>query len=149
AVLGSAEAAAFLAPKPVTFIFGVGKATQARLARDGYRTLADLQKAEPSNLMRRFGTEGLRLARLAHGVDTRPVRADRETKSVSAETTFEEDVAAFRQLEQDLWRLCERVSAPPHANDRWASSVTLKLETADIPTPPPARVLHAPPTPPA
>src|SRR5262249_30692824 len=144
AVLGSAEAAAFLAPKPVTFIFGVGKATQARLARDGYRTLADLQKAEPSNLMRRFGTEGLRLARLAHGVDTRPVRADRETKSVSAEAAIEEDVAAFRQLEQDLWRLCERVSARLKAKDLCGSTVTLKLKTADFRIRTRARGLHAP-----
>src|SRR3954465_5174427 len=54
AVLGSSEAPAFLAGQPVTFIFGVGKATQARLARDGYRTLADLQRADQAELMRRF-----------------------------------------------------------------------------------------------
>src|SRR5919198_3450710 len=58
AVLGAAEAAAFLASNPVTTIFGVGKATQARLARDGYRTLADLQRAEEAELMRRYGSEG-------------------------------------------------------------------------------------------
>src|SRR5215217_1258843 len=132
AVLGSAEAAAFLAPRPVTFIFGVGNATQTRLARDGYRVLADLQRASQAELMRRYGTEGLRLWRLARGIDARSVRADREAKSVSAETTFETDIAAFRQLEQRLWSLCERVSARLKAKDLSGSTVTLKLKSADF-----------------
>ncbi|MFL5065098.1 MAG: DNA polymerase IV, partial [Xanthobacteraceae bacterium] len=132
AVLGSAEAAAFLAPRPVTFIFGVGNATQTRLARDGYRVLADLQRASQAELMRRYGTEGLRLWRLARGIDARSVRADREAKSVSAETTFEIDIAAFRQLEQRLWSLCERVSARLKAKDLSGSTVTLKLKSADF-----------------
>src|SRR5262245_37777684 len=60
AVLGQAEAADFLAPKPVTFIWGVGKATQARLARDGFTTIAHLAAASEAELMRRYGAEGLR-----------------------------------------------------------------------------------------
>ena len=88
-VLSRAEAADFLAPRPVTFIWGVGKAMGATLAREGFRTIADLQRASESDLMRKFGNEGLRLARLSRGIDAREVSADRETKSVSAETTFE------------------------------------------------------------
>jgi DNA polymerase-4 len=144
AVLGGAEAAAFLAPKPVTFIFGVGKATQARLARDGYRILADLQRADETVLMRRYGTEGLRLARLARGIDVRPVRADREAKSISAETTFEEDTAAFRQLERLLWELSERVSDRLKARALAGATVTLKLKTADFRIRTRARGLGAP-----
>ena len=111
AVLGAGEAAAFLAPKPVTLIFGVGKMAQQRLARDGLRTIGDLQRADERELMRRYGSEGARLARLAHGLDDRPVNADRETKSISAETTFDQDIADFRPLELRLWRLSEKVSA--------------------------------------
>jgi len=144
AVLGSAEAAAFLAPKPVTFIFGVGQATQARLARDGYRILADLQRAQPADLMRRYGSEGLRLARLAHGVDDREVRPDREAKSISAETTFDEDIAAFRQLERRLWALSERVSARLKARGLAGATVTLKLKSADFRIRTRARGLGAP-----
>src|SRR4029077_17156738 len=55
AVLGPAEAAAFLAGKPVTLIYGVGKVAAARLAKDGFRMIADLQKAEERDLMRRYG----------------------------------------------------------------------------------------------
>src|SRR5262249_30133608 len=124
--------------------FGVGKATQARLARDGYRTLADLQAASQADLMRRYGSEGLRLSRLARGIDMRPVRADREAKSVSAETTFDADIAAFRSLERHLWALCERVSARLKAQELSGSTVTLKLKSADFRIRTRTRALSAP-----
>jgi DNA polymerase-4 len=132
AVLGAAEAAQFLAPKPVTLIFGVGKMAQQRFARDGVRTIGDLQRIDRIELMRRYGAEGTRLARLAHGLDDRPVNADREAKSISAETTFDRDVADFRPLELRLWRLTEKVSARLKAGALAGSTVTLKLKTADF-----------------
>jgi DNA polymerase IV len=132
AVLGQAEAAAFLAAKPVTFIFGVGKASQTRLARDGLRTIADLQRADENDLLRRYGGEGARLWRLARGLDERPVIATRETKSVSAETTFDRDVADFRPLERHLWALTEEVSARLKAKKLAGGTVTVKLKTADF-----------------
>ena len=132
AVLGSSEAAAFLAPKPVSLIFGVGRVAQQRLARDGLRTIGDLQRAGESELMRRYGAEGARLARLARGLDERKVNADREVKSISAETTFDQDIGDFRPLELRLWRLTERVSARLKANMLAGSTVTLKLKTADF-----------------
>jgi DNA polymerase-4 len=132
AILGAAEAAAFLAPKPVGFIFGVGKATQARLARDGFRLIADLQRAPEIELMRRYGDEGRRLARLAKGVDARTVSPLRETKSMSSETTFERDIASFRPLERTLWTLAEEVSDRLKARNLAGATVTLKLKTADF-----------------
>ncbi|MGH6770292.1 MAG: DNA polymerase IV [Xanthobacteraceae bacterium] len=134
AVLGRTEAAAFLAPRPVTQIFGVGNAAQARLARDGLSTVGDLQKLGRIELIRRYGAEGARLYRLAHGLDDRPVRSDRETKSVSAETTFDQDIAGFRDLELRLWRLSERVSARLKDKKLGGTTVTLKLKTADFRT---------------
>ena len=132
AVLGVREAQAFLAPKPVGFIFGVGKASAARLARDGFRRIADLQKTSEIELVRRYGEEGRRLARLARGIDQRKVSADRETKSVSAETTFERDISDFRALERILWGLTEEVSARLKGKELAGSTVTLKLKTADF-----------------
>jgi DNA polymerase IV len=132
AVLGRAEAAAFLAPKPVGFIYGVGAVSAAKLAADGYRLIADLQRADARELMRRYGEEGARLARLAHGIDARSVDPARETKSISAETTFERDVGEFRPLEQTLWNLTEKVSARLKANALAGSTVTLKLKSADF-----------------
>ena len=132
AVLGAAEAAAFLAPQPVTQIFGVGKAAEKRLASDGLRTVGDLARLGEMALTRRYGAEGARLSRLARGIDDRPVKSERETKSVSAETTFERDLASFRPLELRLWRLAERVSARLKAQDLAGRTVTLKLKTADF-----------------
>jgi len=132
AVLGAAEAATFLAPKPVTLIFGVGKVAQQRLARDGLRTIGDLQRAGERELTRRYGAEGARLARLARGLDERKVSADRETKSISAETTFDQDIADFRRLELRLWHLCEKASARLKSNELAGGTVTLKLKTSDF-----------------
>src|SRR5215469_7937906 len=132
AVIGGAEAAAFLAPRPVTQIFGVGKVAQARLAADGYRTVGDLQRAGEADLVRRYGAEGARLARLARGLDDRPVKTEREAKSISAETTFEHDIGELRALELRLWRLCEKVSARLKAGGLAGSTVTLKLKSANF-----------------
>jgi DNA polymerase-4 len=132
AVLAPAEAAAFLAPKPVGFIYGVGAVSAAKLANDGYRLIADLQRADERDLMRRYGEEGLRLARLSRGIDERRVDPERETKSVSAETTFDRDIGDFRPLEQHLWHLCEKVSSRLKAQGLAGSTVTLKLKSADF-----------------
>jgi DNA polymerase-4 len=132
AVLGQAEAPAFLAEKPVGFIYGVGAVSAARLANDGFRRVADLQRADEMDLMRRYGEEGARLWRLARGLDTREVDPERETKSVSSETTFNSDISAFRPLEQTLWELTEKVSARLKAQGLAGSTVTLKLKSADF-----------------
>jgi DNA polymerase-4 len=144
AVLGQDEAAAFLAPKPVGFIYGVGAVSAAKLAANGYRLIADLQRAEEAELMRRYGEEGSRLWRLARGLDARHVDAERDTKSVSAETTFNQDISEFRPLEQHLWNLTERVSARLKASHLAGSTVTLKLKSADFKTRTRARALGAP-----
>jgi len=132
AVLGEDEAVAFLAEKPVGFIFGVGAVSAAKLAADGYRLIGDLQRAEERELMRRYGEEGARLWRLARGIDARIVDPERETKSISAETTFERDIGELRPLEQTLWELTEKVSRRLKAAALAGSTVTLKLKSADF-----------------
>ncbi len=130
--------------KPVGFIYGVGAVSAAKLAADGYRTIADLQRADEQDLMRRYGEEGARLWRLARGIDARKVDPARETKSISAETTFDTDIAAFRPLEQTLWALTEKVSARLKASALAGSTVTLKLRSADFKIRTRAQSLSAP-----
>lgn len=144
AVLGATEAVSFLASKPVGFIYGVGAVSAAKLAADGFRSIADLQRADEHDLMRRYGDEGLRLWRLARGIDGRSVNPERDTKSISAETTFNHDIGEFRPLEQYLWDLTERVSARLKANALAGSTVTLKLKSADFKIRTRARALGAP-----
>ena len=144
AVLGATEAVSFLASKPVGFIYGVGAVSAAKLAADGFRSIADLQRADERDLMRRYGDEGLRLWRLARGIDGRSVNPERDTKSISAETTFNHAIGEFRPLEQYLWELTERVSARLKANALAGSTVTLKLKSADFKIRTRARALGAP-----
>ena len=144
AVLGATEVVSFLASKPVGFIYGVGAVSAAKLAADGFRTIADLQRADEHDLMRRYGEEGLRLWRLARGIDERSVNPERDTKSISAETTFNHDIGEFRPLEQYLWDLTERVSARLKANALAGSTVTLKLKSTDFKIRTRARALGAP-----
>jgi len=132
AVLGQAEATAFLADKPVSLIYGVGKVAAQRLTKDGIRLIADLQRTDERELMRRYGGEGQRLARLARGIDARPVDPVHERKSVSAENTFERDIASFRPLEKRLWAAAEEVSDRLKEKHLAGSTVTLKLKTADF-----------------
>ena len=121
-----------LAEKPVGFIFGVGPATQERLANRGFRTIADLQRADEIELMKQFSVEGRRLWRLARGIDDRAVVPDRGAKTISAETTFETDIRDFATLEKILWRLCEKTSSRLKSSELAGTTVTLKLKTADF-----------------
>jgi DNA polymerase-4 len=132
AVIGQAEAARFLADKPVSIIFGVGKVAAQRFAKDGFHKISDLQRAHEHDLMRRYGAEGQRLWRLARGIDAREVDPIRERKSVSAENTFDRDIASFRPLEKRLWAAAEEVSERLKEKRLCGSTVTLKLKTADF-----------------
>jgi DNA polymerase-4 len=144
AALGQHEARAMLADKPVGFIFGVGPATQERLIQRGFRTIADLQRADENELMKQFGTEGRRLWRLARGIDDRQVVPDRGAKTISSETTFENDIRDFATLEKTLWRLSEKVSSRLKHSDFAGSTITLKLKTADFRQRTRSQSIHAP-----
>jgi DNA polymerase-4 len=132
AALDQEEARNLLADKPVGFIFGVGPATQERLARNGFRKIADLQRADEIELMKQFPSDGRRLWRLARGIDDRKVVADRGAKTISSETTFETDIRDFATLERLLWRLSEKVSSRLKNASLAGSTITLKLKTADF-----------------
>jgi DNA polymerase-4 len=132
AALDQEEALSLLADKPVGFIFGVGPATQERLANRGFRTIADLQRADEIELMKQFPSDGRRLWRLARGIDERKVVADRGAKTISSETTFETDIRDFATLEKLLWRLSEKVSSRLKNASLAGSTITLKLKTADF-----------------
>jgi DNA polymerase IV len=144
AVLDQQEACAMLADKPVGFIFGVGPATQERLLQRGFRTIADLQRADEIELMKQFSSEGRRLWRLARGIDDRRVVADRGAKTISNETTFETDIRDFVTLEKTLWRLSEKVSSRLKSSNLAGGTVTLKLKTADFRQRTRSQSIHAP-----
>ncbi|MBO9587987.1 DNA polymerase IV [Devosia sp.] len=130
AVIGAAETLSFLAPKPISLIFGVGKVFSETLKKDGYHTIGQLQDADPIQLMHLYGESGARLARLSRGEDSRRVSIDGEMKTVSSETTFNSDLATLEELSTELLHCCERLSERLKSKNIVGDTVTLKLKTA-------------------
>ena len=126
------EAQAFLAPRPVRILPGVGPAMAASLEKAGFATVGDLARADPKDLAQRYGAQGLRLSALAHGRDSRPVNPGEARKGISAETTFNEDLSALGDLEDVLALLSEKVGRQARASGLAGRVVTLKLRTADF-----------------
>jgi len=128
AVIGKAETLAFLAPRPVRTIWGVGKAFEQRLASDGIGRIGDLQGRELHALASAYGAMGHHVWHLARGIDNRKVEPNGEAKSVSGETTFNTDIADLAALERALWALCETVSRRLKRAGVAGRTVTLKLK---------------------
>ncbi|MBW6420364.1 DNA polymerase IV [Rhizobium sp. XQZ8] len=131
-VIGQEEALEFLAARPVTTIWGVGKAFNATLEADGIRTIGQLQTMEEGDLMRRYGSMGQRLYRLSRGMDDREVHPNEAAKSVSAETTFFDDISRHDDLVPILRRLSEKVSTRLKKHGIAGNTVVLKMKTADF-----------------
>ncbi len=134
AVIGKAETKEFLARQPVTKIWGVGKTMATKLQADGIATIGQLQTMNQGVLVKKYGELGLRLGRLSQGDDRRSVKPQRETKSVSSETTFNTDLTDLSALEDHLWRLSEKVSARMKHKDLEGRVITLKLKSHDFKT---------------
>ena len=131
-IIGRAETEAFLRPKPVRIIWGVGTAAQASLEKAGIRTINDLLRWDRTDLTARFGSMGDRLWHLARGLDTRRVNRDEKLKSISKETTFFEDTSDSDLLDGHLWRLAEQVADRAKAKALSGKTVTLKLTRSDF-----------------
>ncbi|MCB1749349.1 MAG: DNA polymerase IV [Gammaproteobacteria bacterium] len=121
----------FLEPLPVRKLPGVGKATQAALEVLGITTVAELRARPREELVARFGKFGRRLYNLARGIDDNPVHARQERKSLSAETTFEDDrpLEALGEVADELARKVWNALDP---RGREPQTVYLKLRTADF-----------------
>ena len=130
AVIGAAEAAGLLAPEPVRLLPGIGPALAKKLETMGMTRLGHLQALSEREAFRKLGDDGPALVRRARGEDSRRVDPTRETKSVSAETTFDTDLSDVPNLERHLWRLSEKLAKRLKENDLAAGGVVLKLKTA-------------------
>src|SRR5262249_14186102 len=128
-VIGRAEAVGFLAPRPASSIWGVGKVFAATLAKDGIRTIGDIAALDEAVLFERYGGSGQRLYRLARGIDERRVDPLGDRKSISSETTFDADISDVEQLRKILWRQAERVAERCKKSGVAGRTVALKLKT--------------------
>ena len=126
---------ATLLPLPVERVWGVGPATAARLRAMNLRTFADLRRADPAALAARFGAdEADRYRRLSFGLDDRPVRTDREAKSVGHERTFGADVVDADVLRSVLLGQAEDVAARLRRAAVTCRTVTVKIRSAEFRT---------------
>ena len=131
-VIGRAEARSFLAPQPVTLLWGVGPAMQRRLAKDGIDRIGQLACLGEDEMVKRYGRIGRRLWTCARGEDDRPVDPGREAKSVSSEITLDTDIADADELRPILWQLAQTVARRMKKAGVLGRGVTLKLKTADF-----------------
>ena len=137
--------AEFLAPLAVSRLWGAGPKAQEGLRTLGCRTIGDVAALDPGALARRFGeATGVHFSRLARGLDDRPVRPERERKSLGKETTFDEDVSDRELAERTLLGLCERVAASLRKRDLAGVTVTVKLRFEGFETHTRQRTLAAP-----
>jgi DNA polymerase IV len=128
-LLTQSEGCATLAWLPVERLWGVGAASARRLNAKGFHNISDLQKLDDIAAYKILGDDGVRLVRLSRGEDTRSVNPNQLRKSISAETTFNDDHAALTQLEPRMRDCAERVGRTLRAKSLLAKRVTLKLKT--------------------
>ncbi|MES1202118.1 MAG: DNA polymerase IV [Pseudomonadota bacterium] len=127
-VIGRAEALEFLAPRPVATLPGVGPAAAKALERENLRRIGDIRAVGLQRMRAIYGDWGAHLFALSMAEDDRRVDPDGERKSISAETTFFEDIDDIEALEDILWPLCEKVATRCRAGDVAGRTLTLKLK---------------------
>jgi len=132
ALIGKAETTSFLQGKPVGMLWGVGPAMQQKLAQDGIRKIDDLLRYTAKNLADSYGSMGLRLYDLSRGQDARKISGATTVKSISSETTFNEDTADINVLDGYLWRLSVDAADRAKAKGMAGRVVVLKLKTSDF-----------------
>ena len=133
-VVPPGQEATFLAPLPCEELWGVGPKTATRLHELGMATIGDIARWPEAELVGRFGKNGHDLSVHAKGIDQRPIETQRETKSISQETTFTRDVRDGEQLRRLLSEQAESVGQELTRKHLIAATVKLKLRWSDFTT---------------
>lgn len=133
-VIKHEEAGSFIAPLPVTKIFGIGMAAQRLLQQYGVVTIGDLAAADKYVLQRVFGKNGEKVRRLALGEDDRPVVPETAPKSIGRETTFEYDLKDFEECKRALLTLSGQTGFRLRNKGYSGHTVTIKVKFADFKT---------------
>ncbi|MYE06018.1 MAG: DNA polymerase IV [Chloroflexi bacterium] len=136
--------AEFLAPLPISDLWGVGPKTADRLRSAGIETIGDLAEQPMPWLLDRFGSRGEWFWQLARGLDDRGVSVERETKSISSETTFVEDIGSESRLAAVVSEQANSVAGRLKEHGFRARTVQIKLRLSDFTTFTRQRTLSAP-----
>lgn len=133
-VVGKNSVETYLAPLPVTRLWGVGKAAEKTLSKLNVFTIGDLQKLPVSTLETQFGRWGTRLWQLSRGIDSRKVVPDHTAKSISNERTFRNDISDRRILKSIMLSLTEQVARRLRDANLQTKTVTIKLRFSNFRT---------------
>ena len=123
-----------LDPLPVSVIPGIGRETLKRLSSTSISTVRDLRLAEDRILEPVFGRYTRKTRERAAGIDDRPVVPAREEKSISAEETYDTDLAVREDMERELLRLTERTASRLRKSGLAAGTIQIKIRQADFKT---------------
>jgi len=126
------EMRAWLAPLPVSSLWGAGPKTSERLRGLGFDTIGQIASAQPASLERALGALGRRFHSLANGVDPREVVGSRRAHSVGSERTLNTDVVARPDIEAHLRLAADTVAQRLRRSQRRARGVRVKLKTTDF-----------------
>jgi DNA polymerase-4 len=133
-VVPPGEEAAFLAPLPISRLWGVGEKTAAVLRDFGVVTIGDLASLPPAAMERRFGKHGAALVARAHGLDADPVATGDPAKSVGHEHTFGTDTSEREKIERTVLGMADGVAWRLRAAGLKAATITLKLRDTNFVT---------------
>jgi DNA polymerase-4 len=128
----ASETRAFLAPLPISRLWGVGPKTEQQLLRYGLKTIGDVAKREPAWLEQYLGRSGHHFWALSQGIDDRAVIPDRDAKSIGAEDTFDDDIDDLDALHVHLHSQALRVARRMRRAHVKGRVVVLKLKYADF-----------------
>ena len=123
----------FLAPLPISRLWGVGPTTHKTLAMLSVKTIGDLSKLPLTTLVAKFGTkQGEHLHLVSHGIDHRQVIPEHVIKSLGKEETFATDLLDLKQIRQELLALCTKVGKRVRETGLRGKTVTVKVKYHDF-----------------
>ena len=131
-VITHEKARSFIAPLPVTKIFGIGGAAKQMLAQFGIATIGQLANADRSILQKVFGKNADKVQHLAMGLDDRPVVPETAPKSIGRETTFEKDLYTFEDCKAGILELSGQTGYRLRNKGYSGRTVTLKVKFKDF-----------------
>ena len=133
-IVKTEDAEKFLHPLPVRKLLWVGRKTEEKLKELGVNTIGDLARFDPSVLADEFGVAGTQMYLMAHGIDRSEVQERDEVKSISHESTFEEDTADAQPVLEALDEMAEEVSKEAASQKLFFKTVTIKVRYENFET---------------
>jgi DNA polymerase-4 len=133
-VIAPERVESFLQKLPVEALWGVGPVTAKKLHAAGIRSLIDVRNADFQVLTKAVGSLAEWLVQLSHGDDPRPVEPHRETKSVSCETTFAQDLDNLAEVNEEIARLARELAQDLAKKSLRARTITIKVRYSDFTT---------------